>query len=84
MDNHFSGEHIDAFLGENGYKTIHTTACGRSGKDLKQHYHHQKGVEVGPRSKAERFERPIVAVKKVKFPEDSDKNSYCVVPISFQ
>ena len=26
MDNHFSGEHVDTFLGENGYKTIHTTA----------------------------------------------------------
>ena len=47
MDNHFSGEHVDVFLGENGYHTIHTTAHGRLGKDLKQHYHHQKGVEVG-------------------------------------
>ena len=43
-----------------------------------------EGIEVGPRSKAARFERPIVAVKEVKFPEGSDKNSYCVVHISFQ
>ena len=67
MDNHFSGEHVDTFLGENGYKTIHTTARGRLGKDIKQYYHHQKGVEVGPRSKAARFERLIVAVTEVKF-----------------
>ena len=33
MDNHFSGEHVDELLGENGYKTIHTTARGRLGKD---------------------------------------------------
>ena len=84
MDNHFSGEHVDAFLGENGYKTIHTTACSRLVKDLKQHYHHQKGVEVGPQLKAVRFEHPIVAVKEVKFPEGSNKKSYCVVHISFQ
>ena len=64
MDNHFSGEDVNAFLGDNGYKTIHTTARGRLGKDLKQHYHHQKGVGVGPRSKAERFEHPIVAERR--------------------
>ena len=84
MDNHFSGEHVNEFLGENGYKTIHTTTRGRLEKDLKQHYHHQNGVEVGPRSKSARFEHPIIAVKKVKFPGGSDKNSYCVVHISFQ
>ena len=40
MDNHFRGENVDAFLGENRYKTIHTTAHSRLGKYLKQHYHH--------------------------------------------
>ena len=40
MDNHFSGEHVNAFLGENRYKTIHTTAHSRLGKYLKQNYHH--------------------------------------------
>ena len=49
MDNQFRGDHVNAFLGENGYKTIHTTARGRLGKDIKQNYNHQKGVEVGPR-----------------------------------
>ena len=37
MDNHFSREHVDTFLGENGYKTIHTTPPrGRLGTDQPQ------------------------------------------------
>ena len=35
-------------------------------------------------SRAARFEQPVIAVKEVKFPPDSEKKSYMIVHVPFQ
>jgi hypothetical protein len=84
MDNHFSGDHVDAYLGEHGFKGIYTRQRGRLHKGLKEYYHHEKQVDIGPRSRAARFEHPVVAVKEVNFPTNDGKQDYCIVHVSFQ
>ena len=41
-------------------------------------------VDIGPMSRAARFEQPIIAVKEVKFPPTSEKKSYMIAHGSFQ
>ena len=36
MDNHFSGDHVDKYLGENGFKATMTRQRGRLHEGLKQ------------------------------------------------
>ena len=41
-------------------------------------------VDIGPMSRAARFEQPVIAVKEVKFPPASEKKSYMIVHVLFQ
>jgi hypothetical protein len=45
MDNHFSGKHVDRFIGSNGYKGVYTTQRGRLQRGLKRCLHCVKHVE---------------------------------------
>ena len=82
MGNHFSDNHVDGYLGLNGWKTCHTTQQGHLLKRLREHFHHIREVEVGQRSKAARFEHPIVAVKE--FPAEDGKEAHRTTHVSFQ
>ena len=57
MDTHFSGAHVDTYIGKEGYKAIHTRQQGRLYKGLKKYYHLLKGVEIGTRSRARPLSR---------------------------
>ena len=85
MDNHFSGDVVANHIGEKGYKCINT--CRRYQLPLgtaSRDFHYKKDVKVCYRSKVARFEQPIVAVKYVHHPAESEKESYCIVHVSFQ
>ena len=84
MENHFSGENVVQLIEEMGHKTTMTTRrnCLVEGVDNK--YLHHKKKEVSARTRAARFEMPIVAVKEVKAKEGSNVHDYCVVVASFQ
>ena len=85
MDNFFSGDEVVKFPGENGFKCTMTCRRDRLPKLVpKQYFHHAKGVLVNLRSKAARFEEPIIAVKHVTQPKSSDKQDYTLVHTSFQ
>ena len=72
-------------LAKTGGKGTWTTARDRLPKDIpKQYLHAKKGTLINSRSKAARFENPVVAVKHVTFPEGSNKKPYTVVHVSFQ
>ena len=68
MDKHFSGGHVDDYLGENGYKAIMTRQREQLHKGLKKYMQHKVKVEIGPMSRAARFEQPVITVKEVNFP----------------
>ncbi len=85
FDNHFSGDPVSNFLGENKYKAVHTSRRDRLPKECKKEsFHHSKTVTVDDRSRMARFEQPIVAVKKVVPPEGSGKSPFLIVHITFQ
>lgn len=83
LDNHFSGDCINQFIGSNGYKSVLTVARDRLPTGQKKYLHHIKQVTVDHRSRMARFEHPIVAVQKVDNPPNDGK-PYCVVHTSFQ
>ena len=41
-------------------------------------------IDIGPMSRAARFEQPIITVKDIKFPPSSNKKDYMIVHVSFQ
>lgn len=84
MDNHFSGDNVVKFLGEKGYGATMTTRRNRLCKDVPNKYFHHRREAVNRRSKAARFENPIVAVKTVHQPPGSEHKDYRVVLTSFQ
>ena len=55
MGNHFSGDHVDKYLGENGFKVIMTRQRGRLHEGLKKYMQHRLKVEIGLMSRAARF-----------------------------
>ena len=66
MDNHFSGDHVQDFLGKNGWGSTCTCRRDRLPRGCKkEHFHHKAGVKVDKRSKCARYMKPIVAVKFV-------------------
>ena len=71
MDNHFSGGHVDEYLGKNGYTAIMARQRGQLHEGLKKYMQHKVKVDIGPMSRAARFEQPGIAVKEVKFPPAS-------------
>ena len=85
MDNHFSGDRIIQLIGESGGKGTWTTARGRlPGGIPKKHLHGKKDVPINARSKAARFENPVVAVKHVTFPAGDTRKPYTVAHVTFQ
>ena len=84
MDNHFSGENVIQLLGSKGYKATFTTRRDRLIQGVPTKYFHHRKTEVSHRSKAARFDNPIVAVKHVKQPPNTEAKDYRVVVCSFQ
>jgi hypothetical protein len=84
LDNHFSGDNVVEFIGAQGHGATMTTRRNRLCQDVPNKYFHYQKVPVDARSKAARFEQPIVAVKTVWQPEESEKKDYRVVICSFQ
>ncbi len=84
MDNHFSGGPVRDEIGERGYGGIWTTRRDWLPKGCKDYFHHIKATPVDGRSKAARFEQPIVAVMNVFHPPESAKKSYTALHVSFQ
>lgn len=84
MDNHFSGDNVIRLLGEKGYGATMTTRRNRLCTEVPNKYFHHKKEAVTARSKAARFEHPIVAVKTARHPEGSTAKDYRVVITSFQ
>jgi hypothetical protein len=70
MDNFFSGDEVLRFLGERGWKATMTCRRDRLPKGApKSYFNFIKAAPVNARSKAARFEQPIIAVKNVKQPK---------------
>ena len=84
MYNQFSGKLVDCHFGSHGYKGVYTCASGCLQGSLKQHYHHLKGVDVAPHSRAARFVNPIMVTKDVTGDSSSGQESYFVAHVSFQ
>jgi hypothetical protein len=83
MGNHFSGDNIVNFLEEQGWKATLTCRRDRLPKTCAQkHFHYIKDTPVDARSRAARFEKPIVAVKYVKQPPESSKKDYSLIHVS--
>jgi hypothetical protein len=71
MDNFFSGDEVLTFLGERGWKATMTCRRDRLPRKVpKSYFNFIKAAPVNIRSKAARFEQPIVAVKNVKQPKE--------------
>ena len=83
-DNYFSGDVIMNHLGENGFGA--TMTCRRDGlpSDIPEIYLHKKKTDAAPRSKAARFNHPIVAVREYPASMDGSKLAYQRVHTSFQ
>ena len=85
MDNHFSGNNVIKYIGELGGRGTWTTARGRLPEGIpKKYLQCKKEVQINARSKAARYENPVVAVKHVAFPEGAAQKPYSVVHVSFQ
>ena len=85
-DNHFSGDQIMDWLGENGFSATMTCRRNRLPKDIPGMYWNKEITGVNDRSKAARFVHPITAVKVFKFPstDAAKRKSYTRCHVSFQ
>ena len=71
MDNFFSGDEVLSFLGERGWKATMTCRRDRLPRGVpKAYFNFIKAAPVNARSKAARFEQPIIAVRNVKQPQN--------------
>ena len=67
MDNFFSGDEVLRFLGERGWKVTMTCRRDRLPRGVpRSYFNFIKAAPVNARSKAARFEQPIIAVRNVK------------------
>ena len=81
-DNHFSGDQMMQWAGENGFGLTMTCRRDRLPKGVEGKYWHKEKTDANRRSKLARFFNPIVAVKT--FAADGDKKAYRRVHVSFQ
>ena len=81
-DNHFSGEHVMDYAGVRGYGLTVTNCRDRFPKSLKPYLHHEKVKPGDARSKAMRYQNPIVVVKQV--PATATTKAYTKNIVSFQ
>jgi len=63
-DNFFSGDDIMEYAASQGFGLTMTCRRDRLPKDVPREYFHNKKVLVNERTRASRFEHPIVAIKK--------------------
>ncbi len=89
MDNHFSGDDVLRYLGEGGWKETMTCRRDCLPKSVpRKYFNFIKAAPVNIRSKVAQFERPIIAVKKVKHQDSDrqcdDKKDYVLCHVSFQ
>lgn len=85
-DNHFSGDPVMGWLGENGYGGLMTCRRDRLPHDIEKKYlHHIKQQETqSQRCKVARYEKPIIFTKHVKEDAEHGKRSYSRAHVSFQ
>ncbi len=69
-DNHFSGENVMSFMGENGFGMTCTCRCNWFPPGLKRYFNHEKVILTDKRMRVARFEQPIFAVKRVQAKDD--------------
>ncbi len=81
-DNHFSGENVMSFMGENGFGMTCTCRRDRFPPGLKRYFNHEKVVSTDKRTRVARFEQPIFAVNRVQAKDD--KKPYTRTMVSFQ
>ena len=81
-DNHFSGENVMTFMGENGFGMTCTCRRDRFPPGLKPHFHHDKVASTDKRTRVARFEQPILAVKRVD--AEGENKAYTRTMVSFQ
>jgi len=83
-DNHFSGDKMAEYCGENGFGLTCTTRRDRLPKSVdKKYFHHFTQQDThGKRCKAARYKNPIIAVKEVKATEST--KAYTHIITSFQ
>lgn len=81
-DNYFSSEALMDWLGGKGYGMTATCARNRIPTNIKPYTHHLQFDSSHPRSKAMRFENPIVAIQQCKAEEG--KKAYTKTFVSFQ
>ena len=86
VDNFFSGDEMVEFAADNGFGLIVTCRRDRLPRGVPGKYFHKEKTSVNERSRAARYEKPIVAVKKrgqsvvahVSFQSTSSCNFSCV------
>jgi hypothetical protein len=88
IDNHFSGDDVLCYLGDEGWKETMTCRCNRLPKSVpRKYFNFINAAPVNARSKVARFEQPIVAVKHVKHQDSdrvTDEKDYILCHVSFQ
>ena len=81
LDNHFSGDDICHYLGSRKFKAVMTVRRDRLPKPCdKKYFNHLANCKVDAKSRAARFDEPIVAVKY----DTSGANPYVRAHVSFQ
>jgi hypothetical protein len=81
-DNHFSGENVMAFIGENGFGMTCTCRRDRFPPELKRYLNHEKVPSTDKRTRVARFEQPIFAVQRKQAKDDM--KPYTRTMVSFQ
>jgi hypothetical protein len=81
-DNHFSGENVMSFMGENGFRMTCTCCRDRFPPGLKRYFNHEKVLSTDKKTRVARFEQPIFAVNRVQAKDD--KKPYTRTLVSFQ
>jgi len=74
-DNHFSGENVMEYIGQQGFGITTTCRRDRFPPGLKDYVHHDKVPSTDKRTRVARFEQPILAVKKMEV--DGTNKAYC-------
>ena len=69
-DNHFSGENVMSFMGENSFGMTCTCRRDRFPPGLKHYFNHEKVISTDKRTRVARFEQPIFAVKRLQAKDD--------------
>ncbi len=81
-DNHFSGENVMSFMGENSFGMTCTCLRDRFPPGLKRYFNHEKVISTDKRTRVARFEQPIFAVKRLQAKDN--KKPYTRTLVSFQ